>query len=349
MLLLGAFFMISACMLFIEKNSAKYLLMSGIYLLVSWWNVLGWANLVLSEALSTTFLFFWLASLLVLFKKGTWPWWFLHSAVAVLFSFTRDSWPYMLVAFYGGLCLVWILFKQPGLKKYVGLLILGATIFLVQQHAAKVGLRYRLPVINAIVVRILPNAQYTQWFEQQGMPCAEKLQLNFGHLDVVPEAGQHKLWALYSDTAYQPFLNWVVDKGQPTYTRFLLTHPAFLCLTHETPEQLSRVMSYNLFYIDEPRGYTTQVESLFPLFNIGVVAVLCIMLLIFYTRRRVPVLLGPAFLSAFTLLNAVLSYNADALEVERHLFITNILVQLMGFWSVALIWDSLQWKKRVTN
>jgi hypothetical protein len=46
------------------------------------------------------------------------------------------------------------------------------------------------------------------------------------------------------------------------------------------------------------------------------------------------------------LLNTILSYNADALEVERHLFITNILVQLIGFWAVAMIWDSLTWRRK---
>ena len=349
MLLCGAFFLLSAFFCFMEKESAKYILTLGVYLLVSWWNVLGWANLVLSESLSMAFLFFWLASFLVLYKNACWQWWLLHAVVAVLFSFTRDSWPYMIVAFYGAFCALWILFKQTGIKKYVGLLMLSLAIFFVQQYGAKVGLRSKLPVINSIVVRILPNVEYTQWFAEQGMPCAEKLQQNFGHLDVVPEEGQHKLWALYSDTAYQPFLNWVVEKGQPTYTRFLITHPSFLCLTHESPGQLSRIMSYNLFYIDEPRGYSAYAESLFPLFSTGIVAVLCIMLLMIFTQRRTPILFGPVFLALFTLLNAILSYNADALEVERHLFITNILVQLTGFWAMALIWDSLVWRKQVTH
>jgi hypothetical protein len=37
--------------------------------------------------------------------------------------------------------------------------------------------------------------------------------------------------------------------------------------------------------------------------------------------------------------NVFLSYNADALEVERHLFITMIAIQLTGFISLALILD----------
>jgi hypothetical protein len=51
-------------------------------------------------------------------------------------------------------------------------------------------------------------------------------------------------------------------------------------------------------------------------------------------------------LALFTLLNAVLSYNGDALEVDRHLYTTMILVQLIGFWSVALIWDALEWRRK---
>ena len=63
-----------------------------------------------------------------------------------------------------------------------------------------------------------------------------------------------------------------------------------------------------------------------------------------YTRRRQQVLLAPVALALFTLLNVILSYNADALEVERHLFTTNILIQLTGFWAVALIWEALKWR-----
>jgi len=344
-LVFSAFFMVAAFMLLIEKRSTKLLLAVCVYLLISWWNVMGWTTLVLSESLSTSLLFCWLASFLFLYKKETNPWWLLHVAVTILFSFTRDSWPYVLISFYGGFCLLCLVIKKQGIKRYLSLLILSIVIFFIQQAGARVGQRSQLPVINSIVVRILPNASYTQWFVDHGMPCAEKLHQNFAKLDVVPEAGQHKLWALYTDTAYQPFLNWVLEKGQPTYTRFLITHPDFVFLTHETPFQLSRIMSHDLFYIDEPRGYTTIIQHLFPLFNIEIVVVLCIMLAMIYTKRKNPVLFAPVMLAGFTFLNAILSYNADALEVERHLFITNILVQLTGFWAVALIWDSLTWRK----
>lgn len=349
MLLLSAFFMAAAFMLFMEKSSAKYITIVTIYFLVSWWNVMGWATLVLSEALSTALLFCWLASFLFFYKKGTWPWWLLHVIITILFSFTRDSWPYVLISFYGGICTLWFFFKQRNLKQYGALLILSIGLFFIQQAGAKTGLRSKLPVINSIVVRVLPNPDYTAWFTQQGMPDAEKLTQNFGKIDVVPIEGQHKLWSLYDDSAYQSFLNWVVEKGQPTYTRFLLTHPSYLFLTQEPPEKLARIMSYNLFYIDEPRGYTRYVESAFPLFNVGVVIALCIMLLLIYTQRKTPILFGPVLLALFTLLNVILSYNADALEVERHLFITNVLVQLAGFWAAALIWDSLVWRKDLKN
>ena len=340
----SAFFLVMAFITLMDKNSAKYLLMLGVYLLVSWWNVLGWSTLVLSESLSASLLFCWLASLLFLYKKKTFNWVLLHAAITVLFAFTRDSWPYVLITFYGGMCLLLLVLKQRDVKNYAAMLVLSLGIFFFQQHAAHIGQRHKLPVINSIVVRILHNQDYTAWFVKNGMPCAEKLQQNFASLDVVPEEGQHKLWALYGDTAYQPFLTWVEEKGQSTYTRFLITHPSFTLGSEETPLQLHRIMCYNLFYIDVPRGYSAYVQNLFPLFGAGVVVVLCIMLVMIYTQRRRPVLFGPVLLVLFTLMNVILSYNADALEVERHLFITNILVQLTGFWAVALIWDALKWR-----
>jgi hypothetical protein len=342
----SAFFMVAAFMLLMEKNSSKYFLMAGVYLLVGWWNVLGWSTLVLSESLSTTLVFCWLASLLFLYKKNRPGWWLLHVVIVILLAFSRDSWPYVLIVFYGGFCFLWWWFKREGFKKYVALLVLCTGIFFVQQHSANVGVRSFLPVINSIAVRIVDKPEYLAWFVKQGMPMAEKLQHNFAGIDPVPEAGQRRLWALCADTAYQPFLDWVVAKGQPAYTRFLLTHPAYTLGLDETPVQLSRMLCYNLFYIDEPRGYTAYIEPLFPLFNVGLALVLCIMLVMVYIKRRSVVLLAPVLLALFTLLNAVLSYNGDALEVDRHLYTTMILVQLIGFWSVALIWDALEWRRK---
>ncbi len=340
----SAFFMVAAFMLLMEKNSARYFLMAGVYLLVGWWNVLGWSTLVLSESLSTTLVFCWLASLLFLYKRNNWGWWLLHLVIVILLAFSRDSWPYVLIAFYGGFCVLWWWFKQPGFKKYAALLVLSGAIFFTQQHSAKVGVRYYLPVINSITVRILDKPEYLEWFVQHGMPQAEKLRQNYAGIDAVPEAGQHRLWALCADTAYGPFHEWVIEKGQPTYTRFLLTHPVYTLGLNETPVQLSRILCYNLFYIDEPRGYTAYIEPLFPLFNVGVVLVLCIVLVMIYTKRKRAILFAPVLLALFTLLNTILSYNGDALEVDRHLYTTIILVQLIGFWAAALIWDALEWR-----
>lgn len=346
MLPFSAFFLVAAFMLWLEKNSAKYFLMVCVYLLLGWWNVLGWCTLLLSESLSASLLFCWLASLLFLYKKNKLRWWLLHAVITILFAFTRDSWPYVLLFSYA--VILWNVwwFRQQGVRQYAAMFILCTGIFFVQQQSSGIGLRYKLPVINSIVVRILPHQDYTAWFVKNGMPCADKLLQNFDRLDVVPDSGQHKLWSLYNDAAYQPFLNWVTENGQETYIRFMLDHPAYVLGADQTPAQLARVMSYNLFYIDDPRGYSVYIGPLFPLFNIGVVAVLCIMLMMIYSKLKNPVLFGPVMLGLFIFMNAVISYNADALEVERHLFITNVLVQLTGFWAVALIWDALKWRNK---
>ena len=346
---LSAFFLVNVLISFLEKTSAKYFLIAGLYLLLSWWNVLGWTILVLSESISASLLLCWIASLLWLYKKNNASSLLLHIIITILLAFTRDSWPYVLICFYAGICALWLLFKQPGVKNYFPLLFLSLAIFFVQQQGTKTGLRYQLPVINNVVVRILPNPAYTRWFVQHGMPDAEKLQQNFGKLDVVPEEGQHKLWSLYTDTAYQSFLNWVKVSGQSTYTKFMLLHPDYILMQHQSHAQLARIMSHDLFYIDEPRGYSKTISRLFPLFNMGIVTVLCIMLLMIYTKRKNPILFGPVLLALFTLINAILCYNADSLEVERHLYLTNILVQLIGFWAVALIWDALIWRTNMQH
>ena len=347
---LSAFFMVSAFISLLGKTSSKHFIMVAVYMLISWWNVQGWAVLLLSESLSASLVFCWLASLLFLYRnKNSWGWWAIHAVIAVLLGCSRDSWPYVLMCFYAGISLVWLALKQPAAKKYAALFALSLIVFFIQQRSASMGERHKLPVINCIAVRILNNPGYTQWFVDHGMPQAEKLQKNFAGIDAIPEAGQHRLWALCSDTAeYQPFLTWVTQKGQSVYTHFLITHPAFVLGADETPVQLARIISYNLFYIDEPRGYSAVFEYVFPLFGVTSIIVLSVFLLILFVRHRHPVTLAPIVLALFTLLNAILCYNGDALEVDRHLFLTNILVQLTGIWALTLVWDGIIWSIKMT-
>jgi hypothetical protein len=121
--------------------------------------------------------------------------------------------------------------------------------------------------------------------------------------------------------------------------KFLLTHPSYFFLCHETGQELRRIFAYNLWYTPGIRGYSLLTEPVFPLFGILSASLFFVVLIILFFRKRDPILLFPVMLWLIFFANVFLSYNADALEVERHLFITMIAIQLTGFISLALILD----------
>ena len=342
LLALSTFFLVCALLLFIKRSVVKYFLIISIYLLMSWWNITGWTTLILSESVSMSLLFCWMASFLFLLKKNNTRWWVIHLMVMFLFSFTRDTWPYILIAFYSVVCFSLWLWKERALKYFAILLVISTGIFFLQQATAKTGNRYKLPLMNSIVIRLIQNDEHAQWLAKNGMPCVETLQKNFRGIDVRTEAGQERMFRLYEDTVYNAFARWVLAKGQPVYIRFMLTHPAYTLLLEETGAQRSRILAYDLFYIDEPRGYTRWMQFIFPLFTVPVTLVLCFLLMIPFMLRKKQVLLFPLQLAFIVFINVVPSYNADALEVERHLFITLIMVQLIGFCATALLWDAME-------
>ena len=341
----STFVLLYALLLFIRSNLIKYLLILAVYLLMSWWNILGWSLLLLSESVSMSLLFCWVATFLIWFKKRGNGLLLAHILVMLFFSFTRDSWPYVIVAFNTLIAAWFFISRDVLLKKWLGVLAFAICIYFTQQQTAKTGMRSELPVLNTIAIRMVPNKEHLDWFVKKGMPCSEKLKVDFAGLAVRDTLGQQKIFAFYHDTTYNALFTWVLAKGQATYMQFLITHPAYTFLLEENPEQIQRVFAHDLFYTDEPRGYVQYLPSVFPLWNATTVFVLMLVLLAIYGRRKEPVLIITVCIGLMTLLNAWICYNADALEVERHLFVTGIMIQLLGFWSAAFIADSLGWKR----
>jgi hypothetical protein len=345
---MAAFFLAYALMLIVNRLWLKYLALFFVYLLMSWWNILGWASQLLSESLSMSLMFCWLASFLVLWKKRTLPLLLLHILITILFSFTRDTWPYIIVLFYFLILLFAIFCEKSFLTRAIFLLICSVILFFAQLNTARVGSRNRLPLMNTIAVRILTNPQYTAWFEVRGMPDIKTLHPIYRNIDVNIDQDRHKIWNLYWNHDYKAFSDWTISEGRTTYIKFLLTHPSYFFLFNETQPQLKRIFASPLWYTPCLRGYSKLTEPVFPLFGSISSSILGIILIILYFRKREPVILFPVLLWLIFFANVFLSYNADALEVERHLFITLIAIQLIGFISVPLILDNM-FRKPVTG
>lgn len=338
---LSTWFLVFSLLLLIDTAIFRYFLMISVYMLMSWWTVTGWTNQILSESLSLSFLFCWIASFILAWKKGKWYLWAAHLVIMVLFSFTRDTWPYLIILWYFLFSLS-SLFRERSLLKPSSLFFaLAIVIFFVQQNTAKTGQRLRVPLINNIAVRIISNDAYTGWFRDKGIPCAESLVKKYRKIDINQDADRHKIWNLYGNTEYEPLWNWVNDKGKTEYMKFMVTHPSYILLLNESNRQRERIFAWDLWYSGEVAGYSKAFSKVFPAFSPWWILFVNLLLIFQFFRKKKLNLIFPVILSFIFMVNVFISYNADALEVERHLFVTVVMIQLIVFLSLAILADSL--------
>jgi hypothetical protein len=336
---LSVFLLVSAIMLFISSAGIRILMMLAVYFLMSWWNILGWTTQILSESLSMSFLFFWLASFLWLSKRREKRILALHIVITLLFCFTRDSWIYILLCFYL-MVLILVLFSDKSLLKYsLVMLVTGVVIFFVQGELSRIGQRTKLPLANSMVLRVMPDYRYYAWFKARGMPDGKKIRKYLSVLDVSKEDKRSDFYSLYSDPVYIPFLGWCAGEGSTRYIEFLTTHPSYTLLLREPPGKLNRIWAVNVDYVSKVNGYSVLAEKFFPFFTPVSIVISVILLMLIFLKRKDPGLLYPVILAVTFAINIFLLYNADTMEVERHLFITMVMVQFISIWAYSLILD----------
>ncbi len=334
------FILAYALAIFLKNVFLKYIIIFLVYFLMSWWNILGWSSILLSESLSISFMFLWIATFLLFLKNKIWYNFLLHLVIVLLFSFTRDTWPYILTVFYLLLLIITYLYSRDLIKWIIPVLASCLIIFIVQNRSSSIGNRTKLPLMNTILVRILPDANYLSWMQNKGMPMAERLHQEFKDIDIKNDSCRIKVYEFYNDTTYNHFFNWVNTKGKRTYINFMITHPGYFFLFKESRQDLKRIFAYNLFeYTGSVKGYSFGANYVFPLFNlVSIIILVGIIILIFRKSKKIIHIL-PSVYFIILICNIFLTYNADALEVERHLFITHIFIQFIGIYSVMLIFD----------
>jgi hypothetical protein len=331
---LSFLYLVFALMLIVSNNIVRYLLVLVLWFFSTWWNMLGWTGLLISESLSISFLIAWIASILIFLYRRNLFTFIVHILLTLLFSFTRDTWPYLLLFCYLlMLGIVYIWDKQLLWKARI-LLVFALIIFFVQQRSAQVGERYKLPLINSIFLRVLPSEEYGDWFKKKGMPCYDSLKVNYSG-----KMGAVNGYQLYADTSYREFLKWTISKGKRTYTWFLITHPTYTFFTHDSQDQKKRIWAHSLFYVGAPDGYTHAGQEVFPLINLWMILVICGLLLILSILKKDLLLVFPVLLLIVFIANIFLTYNADAMEVERHMLFNQVVLHLVGFMGTGLIID----------
>ncbi|MCH2045635.1 MAG: hypothetical protein MK212_16080 [Saprospiraceae bacterium] len=332
---LAAFILTASLLLYLKTSYLRIATVIFIHALMSWWDVLGWSFLILSESPSMSLCFIWFASYLFYTKNPTRFLLVSHSILLFFFSFTRDNWAYLLLPFYLFMLLLSLWRERQLIKSSLFLFVFMLAIFFFQQETANHGHRYRLPIMNTILVRITPNTDWYAWFEKEGMPQGDELKTLYPNI----QPDDKRLFSLYVDQRFKPFFDWVDKHGKSTYTKFLIQHLDYTLLFHETPRQLYRCYANNLWYAGKVRGFSRLFDSVFPIFTWWVLIPVLIGLPILYFRSKELIyVLIFGFLLVF-LFHTLVVYNADTFEVERHMYLNNATMQWICFGSITLTLD----------
>lgn len=329
-----------------------------------WWNVLGWTLVMRSESTCFALFALWLGWMVLFVVTGRW--WTLAplAAVTLLFSFTRDNIPYLLLMV--AVCLPALLAltdrrllrARAGLLAGFALLVLG--VFWLQTLSVRHTLlrldgmvpnatiefrtRYQFNLINVVFQRILPDPEVLRWFTGRGMPT----------VDAGQWAGQwassHN-WALYADDRHTPFRDYIVDRFRGDLAVYLMTHPGFAFgAPLRAAAQIWNTDLAGFYYY--PVGRTgqevlTRVSDLWDgatglgwgLLPGGLALVLAAALAL--RDRAGPGLPLAACLLAGLLGQALLIFHADAMEIERHSLIVPLGTVVVLILATAAAADAL--------
>ncbi len=327
---LSAFLLAAVLMLFLKKLYIKIFITIALHFLTSWWHVSGWSLLLLSESPATSLFLLWTASLLYYLYRPNWQKLALHLLVLALFSFTRDNWPYLLLPFYALFTVLSHLKEKKFLKVSMFGLAVMLTIFFTQQAAADYGHRYRLPIMHNLIVRVMPNGVWWDWFAKAGMPQQQELKDEFWGI----QPDDKRMFNLYNDIRFKPFFDWVDSKGKSAYMKFLITHPQYSLLRMEKKENLEKIIAHSLWYNGPSRGYTKVFDYVFPLFHWGWIFLVFPFLIFTYFKSGNWHFAFIFFLLIVFLIHTLVLYNADTFEVERHMFINQSIWHLICFLTI---------------
>jgi hypothetical protein len=330
---------------FFKHLSNSFIKIVSFYLLLyffTWWNIVGWSNVILSESLSMSLMFLWLAVILIYYNKQSMSNLILLIFISIIFSFTRDTWPYIIVAFATINIILFLFFKNTALKKNIIFFVFSITLFLIQNYTSNIGERYKIPLFNSIAGRVSQNDSYIDWFKKEGMPMSENLVKDFRGINI--DDGDKRLiaYSKYNDTSYVKLFNWILKDGKKKYQKFMISHLSYFFLKDQNKLQTDKIFSTTLSeYIPKPKNFYIKASGTFPYFSISAVFMFLgfLFLLFFYNKSKI--LLFPIIISLLFTINAFISFNADALEVIRHLFVTQIVLDFIGIISICILSDYL--------
>jgi hypothetical protein len=259
--------------------------------------------------------------------------------VVLLWAFARDANAYWLVA--AGLPTLALTLLVPSARRFrrdaaLGLCAAVALAALVGTNAQRAG-RWKIPLVNILGKRVLPDWRQRAWWTARGMPLNDKVRCFEGR---------------YSHDCrddYSGFGDWLRQDQRGLYARYLLSRPVetltapardcrtLLCAYLRGFKRESTLTFY--FKIDPPEWQKWANRAFFYRCRYLVIPAglaLGLFALVLALRRWDRRLLLPLVLTASVFPYALFLWHADAMEPQRHAVLLLIIVRL-GLWLLAAL------------
>jgi hypothetical protein len=319
-----------------------------------------WDSLLLSESISFSLFALLLCAWVGMgllppeWQSGIWGRVYLAGAiiVTILYSFTRDTNLYFVIAGAGILLLASLLWKATFViprKTVYAYTAFALALFIFQTATVQAGNRWEIHIYDHLALRILPNPEVRQYYVDAGLPVTPDL------MAITTMLGYQYHDYLDFDPRMAPVRAWIQASGRSTFLNYILTHPSQTFL--EPIRQASKLVNgsnleyryprYSLQPIPEP--ITQLNDQFYPRQPVVLWVIGALILTGLFLDWRNPEMHQPAWwvlaaiaLSIYPLMFVV--WNGNPLEIERHAAQIGIQYRLGGLIAILLI---LAWIQQV--
>ena len=316
-----------------------------------------WDYLILSESLSFSLFALLIAGWLGLGqlasggRRSLWINIFLVALifVATFFAFTRVSNVYLVLCGAIVFILAGILKRTPPGSRHIYWIYAGFVLglFVFQNMTIRLGDRWQIHIFDNLVFRVIEDKEALEYFKATGLPVDEKVLA----LPQMSMAEYHQALFTSNEPSFMAVRDWVNKKGQSVYVRYLLEHPAkSLFAPLQNFDQLingnNLEYRYELFPGQPVPGETMandrKVYQRHPVVLVVFLVLQSFGILLYWIGRecRQPAWLVITVMLLSIPLLALIIWNANPLEIERHAVQIGIQFRLGG-WLALLLW--LDW------
>lgn len=330
------------------SRSAKVLAFALPLLLSLSWPVRNWNYCLLSESLCFSLLAAVLATSLRLVhserrSRAAWAMW---ASLLVLWGGTRDTVAYAISVAGAGLSFwgvtVWALvhLRARAAGSWRAALAAGAfmtCLALGLFTMTKASGRWRLNVLNAVSMRVLPDREIrSEWAERYGMPDGAGLRAFAGRWPWEGLAVSHDA-DLYDIVKFQrghseemrAFYAWIEARGLDAARNHVLRHP--LRSVRSAVVEYARLPEHDAYLVEMASSPVSRAAAFLFFPELGGEKVMLFLTVLFAAwvggKRRA--LLWAAVLGFTALVQLLVSYHGDPHNLIRHTFIVGILLRVV--------------------